>query len=65
MAKKLSYTIEQDYPGRIWFKYVGSITEDGAMRLQEGAGYHPHGYGFYDFACINNVARWHCFNHCD
>jgi len=33
--------------------------------IQERAGYHPAGYGFYSFACINNVARWHCSNNCD
>ena len=65
MEKKLSYTVEKDYPGRIWFKYVGSITEDGAMVLQERAGYHPAGYGFYNFAYINGIARWNCSNSCD
>jgi hypothetical protein len=35
------------------------------MKLQEKAGYHPAGYGFYGFACINNVARWNCDNSCD
>lgn len=65
MERKLSYEKEYQYPGNIYFKYVGNITEDGAMKLQERAGYHPAGYGFGNFAYINNVARWNCSNSCD
>jgi hypothetical protein len=65
MERKLSYEKEYQYPGNIYFKYVGNITEDGAMKLQEMAGYHPAGYGFGNFAYINNVARWNCSNSCD
>ena len=58
MEKKLYYEKDYKFPGTIYFKYVGDITEDGAMMLQQRAGYHPAGYGFYGFACINYVARW-------
>ena len=64
MERKLSYKKDYNFPGNIYFKYVGNITEDGAMKLQERAGYHPAGYGFGNFACINNVARWNCNNSC-
>ena len=50
MERKLSYKKEYTNPGNVYFKYVGNITEDGAMKLQERAGYHPAGYGFYSFA---------------
>ena len=65
MERRLSYKREYTHHGNIYFKYVGNITEDGAMKLQERAGYHPAGYGFGNFACINNVARWNCNNCCD
>ena len=65
MERKLSYKKDYQYPGTIYFKYVGNITEDGAMKLQERTGYHPAGYGFYGFAYINGIARWICSNSCD
>ena len=65
MERRLSYKKEYTHPGNIYFKYVGNMTEDGAMKLQERAGYHPAGYGVGNFACINNVARWNCSNSCD
>ena len=65
MERKLSYKKEYTHPGNIYFKYVGNMTEDGAMKLQIRAGYHPAGYGFYEFACINGIARWNCSNNCD
>ena len=65
MEKKLFYKQDYNFPGSIYFKYVGNITEDGAMKLQERAGYHPAGYGFYGFAYINGAARWNCSNSCD
>ena len=65
MERRLSCKKEYNFPGTIYFKYVGNITEDGAMKLQTRAGYHPAGYGFYGFACINGTARWHCSNNCD
>ena len=65
MERKLSYKKEYNFPGSIYFKYVGNITEDGAMQLQAKAGYHPAGYGFYGFVRIKNIARWNCNNSCD
>jgi hypothetical protein len=65
MERRLSYKKEYQFPGSIYFKYVGNITEDGAMKLQERVGYHPCGYGFYGFAYINGIARWNCSNSCD
>jgi hypothetical protein len=65
MERKLSYRKDYQFHGNIYFKYVGNITEDGAMRLQERAGYHPAGYGFYGFVYINGTARWNCSNNCD
>ena len=65
MERKLSYKKEYTNPGSIYFRYVGDITEDGAMKLQTRAGYHPAGYGFHGFACINGIARWACSNTCD
>ena len=65
MERRLSYKKEYTHPGNVYFKYVGNITEDGAMKLQERAGYHPDGYGFGNFACINNVARLNCSNSCN
>ena len=66
MERRLSYQKDYTQPQcSIYFRYVGDITEDGAMKLQERVGYHPAGYGFYDFACINGIARWHCINNCE
>lgn len=65
MERRLFYKKNFHFPGNIFFKYVGSITEDGAMTLQERAGYHPAGYGFYDFTYINGIARWNCSNSCN
>ena len=65
MERKLLFKKDYTFPGSIYFKYVGNITEDGAMQLQAKAVYHPAGYGFYGFACINNIARWNCDNNCD
>lgn len=65
MEKKLLLYKENQVPGNIYFKYVGYITEDGAMRLQEKAGYHPAGYGFYSYVFVSGIARWVCSNTCD
>ena len=56
---------EYSFPGSIWFKYVGEISEDEAMEFQEGAGFHPHGYGFFGFKCKDGISRWNCLNSCD
>ena len=64
MEKKLLY--RKDYENNVIdFEYVGEITEDGAMLLQEKAGYHPAGYGFGSFTYINGVARWVSSNNSD
>ena len=65
MERMLSYKKDYTFPGSIYFKYVGNITEDGAMILQQRAGYHPAGYGFYSFVKINGIARWNCSNSCN
>jgi hypothetical protein len=65
MEKRLSYMKDYHFPGSVYFRYVGDITEDGAMKLQERVGYHPCGYGFYGFAYINGITRWNCSNSCD
>jgi len=59
--------INKDYkfPGSIYFRYVGEITEDEAMEFQLEAGFHPHGYGFYSFTCKNGISKWNCLNSCD
>ena len=65
MERKLSYEKDYNQPGSIYFKYVGSITEDDAIKLQEEAGYHPAGYGFYGFKSKNGIATWNCSNSCN
>ena len=65
MERRLYYQNDYQEPGSIDFKYIGFITEDGAIILQEKAGYHPAGYGFYGFTNIDGVARWQCSNSCD
>ena len=65
--EKLSYKKEYHFPGNIYFKYVGVITEDEAKEFQTNVGFHPHGYGFYDFY-VNNTNKttlWNCSNSCD
>ena len=56
---------EHSFPGSIYFKYVGEISEDEAMEFQEEAGFHPHGYGFFGFTCKDNISKWSCNNSCD
>ena len=46
---------EYSFPGSIYFKYVGEISEDEAMEFQEEAGFHPHGYGFFEFIYKNGI----------
>jgi hypothetical protein len=65
MERRLYMMKENKWPGNIYFKYVGDITEDGAMIMQERAGYHPYGYGFYGFVRVRGIARWHCANSCE
>ena len=56
---------EYSFPGSIWFKYVGEITEGEAMEFQKESGFHPHGYGFYGFICEDGISKWNCMNSCD
>ena len=56
----------------IEFTYHGVITEGEAMNLQEDYGYHPAGYGFYNFRVvtldpneIEGVTSWECQRSCD
>lgn len=49
---------------------VNRIDENQALELQKGNGYHPAGYGFYDFKCTLNKdglyeANWNSFSNCD
>ena len=56
----------------IHFTYHGVITEGEAMNLQEEYGYHPAGYGFYNFIVTqistlegDVVTTWECQMSCD
>ena len=56
----------------IEFTYHGVITEGEAMNLQEDYGYHPAGYGFFNFRVvtldpneIEGVTTWECQRSCD
>ncbi len=56
----------------IEFTYHGVITEGEAMNLQEDYGYHPAGYGFYNFRVVTldpneveGVTTWECQRSCD
>tara|TARA_Y100000310_G_C20548344_1_gene746753 strand:+ start:645 stop:842 length:198 start_codon:yes stop_codon:yes gene_type:complete len=65
MNRKLLIRKEYQFPGSIYFKYIGNLNEDGAIQLQKKAGYHPAGYGFYGFVFCDGIARWNCSNSCD
>ena len=56
---------EHRFPGSIYFKYVGEITEGEAMEFQKESGFHPQGYGFFGFTCNNGISRWSSFNSCE
>ena len=68
----VSVTGESDVTGTVEFSFDGILTEDEAMNLQEEAGYHPAGYGFYNFRVvtldpneIEGVTSWECQRSCD
>ena len=63
--EKLSCKKEYRFPGSIYFRYAGNITDEDAIELQKGEGYHPSGYGFYGFKCENDITTWNCSNSCD
>ena len=65
MMNNLIIKKEYRFPGSIWFKYVGEITEGEAMEFQKESGFHPHGYGFFGFICNNGISKWNCSNSCD
>ena len=56
----------------MYFTFDGELTEGEAMNLQEDYGYHPAGYGFYNFRVvtldpneIEGVTTWECQRSCD
>lgn len=58
--------------GRITFQAHSSerITEEQASSAQMKAGYHPAGYDFFSFRCIEKpdgtyLASWQCSASCD
>ena len=65
MMNSLIIKKENRFPGSIWFKYVGEITEGEAMEFQKESGFHPHGYGFYGYNYINGKTHWNCSNFCE
>jgi hypothetical protein len=50
--------------GRIRFKYLGRLTESEAACLQEKAGWHPMGYGLFNFS-PGEETTWECSTSCD
>ncbi len=61
----LTYKKELNFPGSVWFEYVGEVTKEEAMELQYSSGFHPSGYGFFGFKYENGVTKWNCLNSCD
>jgi hypothetical protein len=49
----------------IAFTYIKIITKEEAIEIQSNAGYHPAGYGFYNFKHIDGNTKWYCFKSCD
>tara|TARA_R100001594_G_scaffold149405_1_gene207107 strand:- start:842 stop:1036 length:195 start_codon:yes stop_codon:yes gene_type:complete len=62
---KLTIRRQASLHGNIYFKYVGEITEDEAMDFQFKAGFHPSGYGFYEYKTERGTTTWCCLNSCD
>ena len=65
MMDNLIIKKEYRFPGSIWFRYVGEISEGEAMEFQKESGFHPHGYGFFGFTCKDGISKWNCLNSCD
>ena len=61
----LRFKREYNFPGSVWFEYVGVITVEEAMEFQRKSGFHPSGYGFYGFKHVNGISKWNCQNSCD
>jgi hypothetical protein len=47
------------------FSVPFKITQEDAERLQIELGYHPAGYGFYQFIAGPNGSSWSCSTSCD
>jgi hypothetical protein len=46
--------------------YQGAISEEEARMLQAESGYHPHGYGFFEFRLnTDGTTSWKCWDSCD
>jgi len=66
---------ESGHGGNIHWKIHTNSPIDplNAQELQKNAGYHPAGYGLFDFRCtkmvsgteITYVSTWKCQNSCD
>jgi hypothetical protein len=51
--------------GFVTFEYPLELSEDEAMSLQEMAGFHPEGYGFYRYEFGTRCTTWMCSTSCD
>lgn len=49
----------------ICFEYDINIDEETAQDIQKDEGYHPSGYGFYDFKSVEGRTTWKCWNTCE
>ena len=49
----------------MYYTYDGVLTKDQAFEMQEESGYHPHGYGFFDYKVENGITTWNSFKCCD
>jgi len=49
----------------MYYTYDGSLTKEQASEMQEESGYHPYGYGFFDYKVKNGVTTWNSFKCCD
>jgi hypothetical protein len=46
--------------------YQGAISEEEARMLQIESGYHPNGYGFFEFKLnADGTTSWKCWDSCD
>jgi len=50
--------------------HTEEISREEAQEAQAKASYHPCGYGFYDFKCVQQIdgtwkATWKCYASCD
>ena len=47
------------------FEVPYQISESDAAKLQEELGYHPAGYGMYNYSATEHSTSWECYNNCD